>query len=235
MKKAFWLLLLLAVAFGIFHAFEKEGFAVKGEVVHLEISDDGKAQFSKDDWELILVNSKNPLPENFKVELDSVQGYKVDKRIKGALSDMIEAAKKDNVELTICYGYRTYEQSALLFKKQINYQLSKGMSYESAVEQAAKWVAPPGSSEHHTGLAVDIVTPSYQLLEHEFQNTEAGHWLKKNAYKYGFILRYPIDKQSITGITFEPWHYRFVGKDAAKYMHQKNLCLEEFLEGENVE
>ena len=193
-----------------------------------------EAKFSKDDWRLILVNAENPLPKDFKVNLVRVQGYPVDERIKEPLENMINGAKNDGVDLLVCYGYRTYEQSKALFEKQVNFQLSKGLKYDDAVSEASRWVAPPGTSEHHTALALDIVTPSYQLLEHDFKNTAAAQWMKENAHKYGFILRYPEDKQDITGITFEPWHYRFVGKEAAEYIYKNNLCLEEFLKGENV-
>lgn len=214
--------------------FKKDETLEKEEEVSSGSSYQQQAQFSKDDWRLILVNAENPIPDDFTVEFDSVQGYKVDKRIKEPLENMINAAKSEGIDLLICYGYRTYEQSKALFEKQINYQLSRGLAYEEAVREAAKWVAPPGTSEHHTALAVDIVTPSNQVLDHEFKNTDAACWMKDNAYKYGFILRYPEDKQEITGITFEPWHYRFVGNEAAEYMYQNDICLEEFLKGENV-
>ena len=187
-----------------------------------------------EDWRLILVNPWNYIPDDFTVELDYVDGYPVDKRIKEPLINMIEGAKQDGVDLLVCYGYRTKEQSQQLFEKQINRQIASGLSYDDAVEEAKKWVAPPGTSEHHTGLALDIVTPAYQMLTYEFANTDAAVWMRENAHRYGFILRYPEDKEEITGITFEPWHYRYVGPEAAGYIYENGLCLEEFLKGDNV-
>ena len=96
--------------------------------------------------------------------------------------------------------------------------------------EAGKWVAVPGTSEHQTGLALDIISSSYQVLDRDQENTAEQRWLMENSYKYGFILRYPSDKSEITGINYEPWHYRYVGKEAAKEIYEKGLCLEEYLE-----
>jgi D-alanyl-D-alanine carboxypeptidase len=143
---------------------------------------------------------------------------------------MISDAKSDGVDLLICYGYRTLEQADQLFKKQLGVQLAKGLPYDEAVTEAKKWVAMPGYSEHHTGLALDIVTPAYQVLNAGFAQTDAAVWMAQNAYRYGFIIRYPADKVDVTGIGYEPWHVRYVGKANAKAIFEQGLCLEEYLE-----
>ena len=101
---------------------------------------------------------------------------------------------------------------------------------EEAEKITATMIAIPGTSEHHTGLAADIVTPTHQTLDPEFADTDAGKWLQENAAEYGFILRYPEDKQDITEIIYESWHYRYVGVDHAMAIKENGLCLEEYLE-----
>ena len=112
----------------------------------------------------------------------------------------------------------------------MQYFKNLGYSDTQAYNNAKEWVAIPGTSEHHTGLALDIVTPTYQVLDYGFDTTEAFKWLYENCSKYGFILRYPKDKSDITKITYEPWHYRYVGVETAKYIMENNMCLEEYIE-----
>ena len=182
------------------------------------------------DWRLMLVNPDNILPENFSVDLTMTKyGYEVDSRIVDDVTALIEGAAKDNVKLLICYGYHTLEQSQQLFEKQLRKQRSYGLSEEAALAEAKRWVAPPGTSDHHTGLALDIVTPEHQVLNHAFYNTPAGQWMAEHSWEYGFVIRFPEDKQEITGITYEPWHLRFVGKEHAAEMHKNNECLEEYV------
>ncbi|MGL5973144.1 MAG: M15 family metallopeptidase, partial [Oscillospiraceae bacterium] len=138
--------------------------------------------------------------------------------------------KKDGVSLQIISGYRTKERSETLFKNKVNSYLKDGYIEAAAQVEASKWVAPPGSSEHHTGLALDIVTPKYTTLNAGFANTDAAQWLYDNSYKYGFILRYPKGKEEITEINFEPWHYRYVGKGHAYEIKVNKLTLEEYLD-----
>lgn len=182
------------------------------------------------DWRLVLVNYEHPIPDDWSVDLTMTRyGYEVDTRIVDAVDELMNAATNDGVSLLICYGYRTIEQSRQLFEKQVNKQLALGLSQEEALIAARRWVAPPGTSEHHTGLALDIVTPSHQVLNHEFADTDAGIWLAAHAWEYGFVIRYPEDKQDITGITYEPWHVRYVGKEHAAAMHEHEECLEEYV------
>ena len=108
--------------------------------------------------------------------------------------------------------------------------MREGLSREEATAQAGTVVAVPGTSEHQTGLAVDLVDKSYQHLDDAQASTDVQQWLMENSWKYGFILRYPAEKSDVTGIIYEPWHYRYVGKPAAREMRELGLCLEEYIE-----
>lgn len=185
---------------------------------------------SDTNWQLILANPWNTLPENFTVETKSFHnGHSVDRRIFDDLEMMLEAAKREGLSPIICSSYRTLEKQKSLFENKIGKYLSNGLSDQEAAVEAAKWVAVPGTSEHQTGLAVDIVAKSYQILDKEQENTPEQKWLMENSYKYGFILRYPENKSDLTGINYEPWHYRYVGKEAAKEIYENGICLEEYL------
>lgn len=181
-------------------------------------------------WNLLLVNPWNKIPDNFSVELTQLKnGHSVDKRAYPDLQEMMDDARAQGLSPIICSSYRTNEKQKTLFNRQVSEYVSMGYSEIEAENEAAKWVAVPGTSEHQTGLAVDIVALDYQILDENQENTEEQKWLMENAYKYGFILRYPIDKSEITGINYEPWHYRYVGKEAAKEIFERKICLEEYL------
>ena len=193
---------------------------------------------SVDDWRLVLVNPWHKLEGEMDIDLvlppsgRNENRHMVDRRIVDDLEEMIAAAKADGVSLLIDYGYRSFAQSEALFEKQINRQLAANPSYtrEQAEEAAKAWVAPPGTSDHHTGLALDIVTPDYQMLDDGFADTPAGQWMAKHSWEYGFVIRFPQGKTDITGIAYESWHLRYVGRDNAKIMYENNWCLEEYLE-----
>lgn len=185
--------------------------------------------------ELILVNPTHYIPDDYKVNLVTVQGkYKLDEKAAEHAIELLAAAKKAGYDMQLCSAYRTVEKSAELYQRQIKKFLSAGYSQADAEKEAAKWVAPPGTSEHHTGLAMDLVSSDYwgqySDLEHDYDKFDSFKWMYANCAEYGFVLRYPEDKQDITGITYEPWHYRYVGVDAAKYIMENGLCLEEYLE-----
>lgn len=183
------------------------------------------------DWQLILVNSDHPLPGSYPVILKTIQGqHQVDERIAGFAVSMINDAGRDGVGLLICSSYRSVSRQQELFDEEIDKYITAGRSNDEALSEAALGVAAPGHSEHNTGLALDIVTPGYQILDKGFEETEAFSWLDKNAHKYGFILRYPKGKTTITKIKYEPWHYRFVGQEHASIIKEKKLTLEEYLE-----
>ena len=183
------------------------------------------------DWELLLVNKKNRIPDGYTVELENVEKtHKVDKRIAEALNQMLSDARKEGLSPIICSSYRTNERQKYLFERKIKQYKNSGYSTNEAQELASYWVAIPGTGEHETGLAVDIVSKEYQILDEKQENTEVQKWLMENSYKYGFTLRYPTDKKDITMINYEPWHYRYVGIENATYMKEHNLCLEEYID-----
>ena len=137
---------------------------------------------------------------------------------------MFEAASKDGVYLTPCSGYRDYELQKRNYNNKIGYYESLGYSKKDAAVKAATIIMPPGSSEHNLGYAMDIV-----CVDEWFEDTDEFQWLMTNAADYGFILRYPKDKQDITKVTYEPWHWRYVGVEAAKEMKASGKVLEEYL------
>lgn len=183
-------------------------------------------------WELILVNSENTLPENYAVELAQLENEQaVDARIVGDLEKMLADARAEGLSPVVCSSYRTEELQQTLYSNKVARLLEEGYSQEEAQTEAARWVARPGTSEHQLGLAVDIVAQSYPVLDAGQEDTPEQQWLLENAYRYGFVLRYPEGKSHITGIGYEPWHYRYVGREAAEQMYWNDLCLEEYLAG----
>ena len=182
-------------------------------------------------WNLILVNTSNKLPEDFSVKtVELKNGHFIDERAYQDLQNMMDSAKKEGLKPIVCSSLRDVDYQINLYNETIKSYIDKGFSKEKAEEETQKWVAIPGTSEHHTGLALDIVSLDYQLLDESQENTLEQKWLFENSYKYGFILRYPKDKTNITGISYEPWHYRYVGKEAAKEIFEQNLTLEEYIE-----
>ena len=185
--------------------------------------------------ELILVNPTHYIPDDYEPNLVTVQGkYKMDEKAAQHAIDLVAAAKEAGFDMQLCSAYRTVAKSEELYNRKVNEYLQYGYDEKTAKTEAAKWVAPPGTSEHHTGLAMDIVSSDYWSyysdLEHEFENFDSFRWLYEHCAEFGFVLRYPKDKQDITGITYEPWHYRYVGVENAKYIMENGLCLEEYLE-----
>ncbi|MDO4293465.1 MAG: M15 family metallopeptidase [Eubacteriales bacterium] len=184
-----------------------------------------------DDWKYILVNELHPLPQDFEVTLKKTQnGQRVDERIKEPLEEMIADAKKEGLSLLVCSSYRDYKKQDQLMDESITRFVRRGMDYKDAFFKTKEQIALTGASEHHTGLAVDIVGTGHQSLDESQADTKEAKWLAEHAADYGFVLRYPKDKEEITMISFESWHYRYVGKEAAAYMKKNNLCLEEFVE-----
>ena len=182
-------------------------------------------------WNLQLVSADHPLSEDFQApELTELRnGHAIDSRAYPSLQQMMDDCRAAGLEPLICSSYRTYSKQEELFENKINSLLQQGYSSESAETEAARWVARPGTSEHETGLAVDIVDTSYQLLDQQQEQTPVQQWLMAHCAEYGFILRYPTDKSDLTGIGYEPWHYRYVGLEAAKEITEQGLCLEEYL------
>ena len=178
---------------------------------------------------LTLVNFENTIPKDWKVDLVQLNnGQSVDRRIYDDLIAMLQAAKSEGLNPLICSSYRTNEKQEQLYQNKVSEYLSQGYSKVEASDKAAFWVARPGTSEHQLGLAVDIVSTKNQRLDRSQENTVEQQWLIQNSWKYGFVLRYPTNK-NITGVGYEPWHYRYVGKEHAKKINELGVCLEEYV------
>ena len=190
--------------------------------------------FDANDPLLILVNKANPLEADVDCDLVKFDGFDIDIRLYEDVLTMFKDAKEDGINLFIASGYRDVNTQRFLYKKKISYFKKLGYDAKEAEEIASMKVTPPLTSEHETGLAVDILSYSHNNMDAEFGNSDAGIWLSENCYKYGFILRYPEDKEDITDIQYEPWHFRYVGKEAAEFIYVNKLTFEEFYEMVNV-
>lgn len=181
------------------------------------------------DWNLKLVNKWNPLDKNYKQPLVTYLGdNKFDSRAIDKLKALVNAGKAYNIRVASLY--RTHELQTSLFERQVKREMAKGHSRSKAEELAATEVARPGTSEHNLGLAADFLFERYSSLETAYEKTEAYSWMLEHCADYGFILRFPKNKQSITGVIFEPWHYRYVGEQAAKEIMSRGITLEEYLQ-----
>lgn len=185
-----------------------------------------KAVRKDNGWNLILVNRDNFIPKDYKVELvELLNGQKVDSRIYPDLQEMLDAARAQGLALFVAAGYRTGEEQKRLLDEKIEAYEYEGHSKTNAEKLAKQWVALPGTSEHQLGVAVDINADTEKS-----SSDEVYDWLAQNGYKYGFIKRYPSDKTDITGVINEPWHYRYVGREAAEKIAAQGICLEEYIE-----
>ena len=186
---------------------------------------------SPGDWRILLVNRWNPIPDGYTFEQAKLKyGHSVDARAYPDLQEMMDACRAAGLDPLICSSYRTQEKQRELYENKIQRLMDEGYSYERAVEEAGTVVAVPGTSEHQTGLALDIVDASYQHLDEAQEDTQVQQWLMEHSWEYGFVLRYPNEKSEITGIIYEPWHYRYVGREAAREMRSLGLCLEEYVD-----
>lgn len=174
-------------------------------------------------WKLLLVNASHPVPKGYDVTLKALRnGQYVDERIYPELQQMFDDARAQEIYPLINESYRSAErQQDILDKYTASYE-ANGYGHDAALQKALETVALPGTSEHQLGLALDIVS--------EYGgNSVVWDWLRENCWKYGFILRYPQDKAELTGISYEPWHFRYVGVQAAREITEQGLCLEEYL------
>lgn len=186
---------------------------------------------------LMLVNGWNPLPDDFDYEghLTTIpQKYikgsltQIDKDVWPYLQAMLDDARAEGIDIGVWSPYRSYATQKMLFERQVKKQINNGVAKENAEDVAATIVARPGTSEHNTGLALDI-----NCANHSFKDTKAHAWLQENAKDYGFIMRYAEDKQDKTGVIYESWHWRFVGVKAAYEINELGMCLEEYVEYRN--
>ena len=177
-------------------------------------------------WNLILVNRDSYIPDDYQVELTELSnGKKVDSRIYPELQEMFNDARAQGYGLFVREGYRTQEEQQQLMDEKIEAYENAGKSKSEAKKLAEQWVAIPGTSEHQLGIAVDINADTTKS-----SSDDVYKWLEENAHTYGFIKRYPSNKTDITGVINEPWHYRYVGKEAASKIYSQGICLEEYID-----
>lgn len=180
-----------------------------------------------DDWRLVLVNAENPLPEDFEIELANYdRSRQFDARAIDELIAMIRDMKASGASnIWIQSAYRTPEYQERLFNNKVQEFINMGKTREQAEIYASRWVNKSETSEHNLGLAVD-----FNNVKPEFENTKEFEWLTQNAENYGFVLRYKKEKKEITSVSYEPWHWRYVGVEHAKKMNELDMCLEEYIE-----
>lgn len=174
-------------------------------------------------WNLILINKTNEMTDNLLPDLVTTEnGEKIAQNVYVHLEELFRAAEEAGFSPELTSGYRSRNQQEDIFDDRINEYRELGYSKREATSLTNSYAARPGYSEHETGLAADINSA-------DGDSRKLYEWLKDNAYRYGFILRYPKGKEDITGIEYEPWHYRYVGTEAAEYIYHNNMTLEEYL------
>lgn len=179
---------------------------------------------------LLLVNKEHELPASAQPALRSICKGRLEAAdiLYEDLCAMLEAAGREGYQFWIASAWRDREYQQGLVDEDVQKYMAKGYSYEAALEKTHEYTMPAGQSEHETGLALDILCSTNTIMD-ESQKSEPGNrWLVQHCHEYGFILRYPEEKEEITGISYEPWHFRYVGKEAAAYLTQKGWTLEEF-------
>lgn len=187
------------------------------------------------DWNLILVNPWEALPESFEPQLITVDNeQQINSRIVDAWESWKEAASTEGHRLFFVSGYRGIELQAFYFDNTYASYINQGFSKEEALSKTKEYLTEPGHSEHHTGLALDIVDEEWNTagrgLEEAYETQQSQQWLVATMADYGFILRYPLGKEEITGIQYEPWHFRYVGEESAQFMVDNQLVLEEYID-----
>lgn len=218
---------------------ENSSLAEKTEALSLQVSkvnatsDNAAVLEGNDDgWSLALVNESHPLDISYVpaelVEIESERS--VDARVAEPLQQMLADGAAAGLNMYVTSAYRDYEYQRTVFNATMNDWINQGYKPLDAYDETKKSVAVPGTSEHATGLAVDIISSEYEALDDRQGDTDEQKWLMEHCWEYGFILRYPQDKAAITGIIYEPWHYRYVGKEAAKEIYEQDLTLEEYLQ-----
>lgn len=182
--------------------------------------------------DILLVNKDHPLDDNYHPSLIKMHDYgvEVDRSIYDALNEMLAAGEKQGLSFWVASGYRSMERQRELLDEDIEELVQQGYSFSEAYEEVVKETMPVGCSEHATGLSIDIVSKGYQILDEKQADTEEIKWLQKNCSQYGFILRYPEGKEDITKVSYESWHFRYVGEKAAKTITEQGLTLEEYLD-----
>lgn len=202
----------------------------KERVLWEKVREERRAALLEDPF-LLLVNKWHYLPEDYEADpVDLPNGQRIDRRCYEPLMQMLADCASEGGTPIVCSGYRPHWYQENLFDAQINRWLYAGYGQEDAEALAATAVAIPGTSEHELGFAADIYSSENMNLDESQIYTFTQQWLMENSWRYGFVLRYPQEKSEITGIIFEPWHYRYVGKEHAKKIYDAGICLEEYLD-----
>lgn len=195
--------------------FHEDGAAATGEV-----KIDGKTNFfTSTGKKILVVNWKNPVPEDYELDLVEVEGFQIDRECRDALENMLIDCRNAGYVCTINNSYRSKKTQQYLWDKSMSAFMAQGMTYEQAYAETGKDTMLPGHSEHQTGLAVDIVGSELMY-----------QWLAENCWDYGFVLRYPENRTSFTGIIYEPWHFRYVGTELSMELKELGLCIEEYMD-----
>ncbi len=214
---------------------ENTEISIPGVLFHSDLSEFEKYMDVTDEKYLILVNKENTVDGSFTPETlvkvkDARKDIELSVTAERALEAMfIEMRALGFKGVFVTSAYRSYNYQSSLFNTYINDEMGRGLSYEKAKEKVLTYSAFPGTSEHHTGLSVDLMCDGMVELDESFADYPVYEWLLENAWKFGFVLRYPEDKTDVTGYTYEPWHYRFVGRYHAYVMKERDLTLEEYL------
>ena len=196
---------------------------------NLELSKEAKAIYEKNKATLILVNKDNPLPEDYSFEQHTLNsGFVIDEQAYIDLYRFTKACNDADFHYNIISAYRDRETQQGIIDRNIQELMDKGLSEEEAWAKTYETVQMVGCSEHETGLSLDLSDEDIFTLTEDLETNPTIKWFTDNCYNYGFILRYPKDKVEVTGINYEPWHFRYVGEEAAIFMHEHNLTLEEF-------
>ena len=209
------ILLLAIVVCVIIFLYKKE---------YIEINTYVAEENSLDAEKIILVNKDNKIPDDYKVNLVEYEGHFIDSSIANSLDKMFKSAKREGINLKINTAYRDRNEQQEIYERRIKNYIKKGNTKEQAIVKTNLEVQKPGYSEHETGLALDFSNPNKPE-----ENADMWKWLESNSYKYGFILRYPKNKASLTGMANEPWHFRYVGKKVAKIIYDNDWTLEDYI------
>ncbi|WP_241153387.1 M15 family metallopeptidase [Enterococcus mediterraneensis] len=258
MKKAGKVVVILAVLGGIIFASIKYGEAQEPYAEKTTVSKEKTAQkeavktqavkqsafadlpdVSVNDWQLVLVSPDHHIKKEVSADqLVTINGgQQIDRRIEGAYNDLVSSAKKAGINLRLISAFRSVSDQEAVFSARIAQLMSQNnLSEADAKKKAMETMTEPGFSEHHTGLAIDVVDEQWlasnpnMILDESYSKKPGAKWLQANAYKYGFIVRYPDGKEDITKITYEPWHLRYVGKESAAYIEKHHITLEEYIQ-----
>lgn len=194
---------------------------------------DGKTEraiYKKHKQDLVLVNAEHALGNSYDLSLRAICDGRLQAstRIYSALTQMLSDAGEEGYHFWIASAYRSKERQQKLVEEDVVKEMRRGLTYRQALKETYRETMPAGHSEHQTGLALDILCSGNMALDASQKAEPGNRWLRENCSKYGFILRYPEGKSDITGVSFEPWHFRYVGKRAAEYKQKEGITLEEF-------